>query len=121
MKDFGGAVLVARNGKILLKKGYGLANYELGVANTPDTKFQIASVTKTFTTGAILMLQEQGGLSLKDSLSKVLPDFPNGDKIKIFHLLAGLNTTRRMLILSGRITTSAFWGLIVNQRCHWVE
>ena len=87
MKDFGGAVLVARNGKVLLRKGYGFANYEFGITNTAETKFQIASVSKTFTAAAIVMLEHEGRLGFKDPLSKFLPDFPSGDKIKISHLL----------------------------------
>ena len=53
-------------------KGYGLANRELDVANTPDTKFQLASVSKQFTALCILILQEQGKLKVDDSVAKYL-------------------------------------------------
>lgn len=87
MKDFSGTVLIAKNGKILVRKGYGMANYELGTPNSSQTKFHIASLSKTFTAAAIVLLEKQGLLGFDDPLSKFLPDFPNSDKIKISHLL----------------------------------
>jgi hypothetical protein len=66
---FSGAILMAKAGKVLLSKGYGMANYELGVLNTSKTKFQIASISKTFTAAAILILEERGKLKLTDTLS----------------------------------------------------
>jgi CubicO group peptidase (beta-lactamase class C family) len=85
--DFTGAVLVAKRGEIVLSKGYGHANDDLGVPNTPQTKFRIASLTKPFTAMAIMQLQEQNLLSVQDPLSKYIPDYPNGDQITIHHLL----------------------------------
>ena len=55
---FSGSVLMARSGKILLNKGYGMANLEYDAPNTPRTKFRVGSITKQFTATAILMLQE---------------------------------------------------------------
>jgi CubicO group peptidase (beta-lactamase class C family) len=83
----GAAVLVAKDGKVLFKKGYGYANLEHHVPVTPETKFRIGSITKQFTAAAILQLQEQGKLSVTDSLSKFIPDFPRGDEVKLHHLL----------------------------------
>lgn len=54
-----GSVLIAQNGNILISKGYGMANYELDVPNTPQTRFRIASITKQFTAMAIMQLQEK--------------------------------------------------------------
>src|SRR5216684_8042502 len=51
---FSGSILIAKGGKVLLIKGYGMANYELSVPNTPQTKFHLASVSKTFTAAAIM-------------------------------------------------------------------
>ena len=65
---FSGTVLIAQKGKIVLSKGYGMANYELDVPNTPETKFRLGSVTKQFTAMAILHLQEQGKLKVKDTI-----------------------------------------------------
>jgi CubicO group peptidase (beta-lactamase class C family) len=87
---FHGAVLVAKDGKVLFKKGYGMANIELGVPQTPEMKFQIGSITKQFTATAIMQLQEKGLLSLDDPITKHLPDYPKetGDSITIHHLLS---------------------------------
>jgi CubicO group peptidase (beta-lactamase class C family) len=88
MNRFSGSVLIARKGEILLKKGYGMANYEHNVPNTPQAKFRIASLTKSFTALAVLQLQEQGLLNINDSIGKFIPDYPNGDKITVHHLLS---------------------------------
>jgi len=84
---FTGSVLIAKGGKILLSKGYGMANYSDNIANTSTTKFKLASVSKQFTALAIVMLQEKGKLSVEDKLSKYIPDYPKGDSITIHNLL----------------------------------
>ena len=84
---FSGVVLVAKDGKVLLSKAYGMANVELDVPNKSNTKFRIGSITKSFTAMAILQLQEMGLLNLQDPLSKYISDYPNGDEITISHLL----------------------------------
>ncbi len=84
---FSGSVLIAQGGKVLLSKGYGMANLELGVPNTPQTKFRLGSVTKQFTAMAIMQLQEKGLLNVNDPIIKYIPDYPNGEKITIHHLL----------------------------------
>jgi len=86
-KNFTGAVLIARGETVLASKGYGEANYALHVANTPATRFHIASISKPFTAAAVLLLEQQGKLSREDKLSRYLPDFPHGDEITLFHLL----------------------------------
>ncbi|HXO19907.1 MAG TPA: serine hydrolase [Thermoanaerobaculia bacterium] len=84
----GAAVLVEQGGRIVLRKGYGLANLEHGIPVTPETVFEVGSVTKQFTAAAILMLQERGKLSLSDDLTKFLPDYPiQGKKVTIENLL----------------------------------
>lgn len=75
-RDFSGVVLIARDGKILFVRAYGMANLEHDVPNTIDTKFRLASITKQFTAAAILILQERGKLSVNDSICKYLPDCP---------------------------------------------
>jgi CubicO group peptidase (beta-lactamase class C family) len=87
LRWFSGSVLVAKGGKILASKGYGMANYELDVPNGPQTKFRLGSDTKQFTAMAIMQLQEQGKLKAEDPIKKFLPDFPNGETITIHHLL----------------------------------
>jgi len=84
----GASVIVVKDGKVILRKGYGMANLELGVPVEPDMVFRLGSVTKQFTAVAILMLAERGKLSLDDDLTKFLPDYPTkGQKISIEHLL----------------------------------
>jgi CubicO group peptidase (beta-lactamase class C family) len=84
----GAAVLVAKDGQVLLRKGYGLANLELGVPIQPDMVFELGSITKQFTAAAILLLQERGQLSVDDEITRFLPDFPtHGQKITLHHLL----------------------------------
>lgn len=85
--DFSGAVLIAKAGEVVFSRGYGYANDDLGVLNTPQTKFRIASLAKSFTSMAIMQLQEQGLLSVRDPLSRFIPDYPDGNKITIHHLL----------------------------------
>jgi len=87
LKKFSGSVLIAKDNEVLLNKGYGMANYEHDVPNMPYTKFRIGSVTKQFTAMAIMILQERGLLNLDDTLDQYIPDFMNGDKITIHHLL----------------------------------
>jgi CubicO group peptidase (beta-lactamase class C family) len=85
--NFSGAVLVARKGRVLFRHSYGMANYELQVPNSPETRFHIASVSKPLTAAAILQLEEQGRLSLADHVSRFVPTFPNGDRITLDNLL----------------------------------
>ena len=85
--NFTGVVLVARGDSVLLEKGYGLANPELGAANSPRSRFHIASVTKAFTAAAVLLLEERGRLHTADPVSRYLPGYPNGEKIRLEHLL----------------------------------
>jgi CubicO group peptidase (beta-lactamase class C family) len=73
---FSGAVLLARDGQVIESRGYGMANIELGVPNSPETVFRIGSVTKQFTAMAIVLLQERGKLSVNDSICKYLVDCP---------------------------------------------
>src|SRR5690606_16819389 len=84
----GAAVLVAKGGKIIYKKAFGMANLELNVPMQVDNVFWIASIGKQFTAVAILQLMEQGKLNLQDEITKFIPDYPTqGNKITIEHLL----------------------------------
>ena len=84
---FMGSVLVSRQGEILLNKGYGMANLEYDLPNTPQTKFRLASLTKQFTAAAILQLQGQDLLDVNDRVATYLPDYPHGEQITIAQLL----------------------------------
>lgn len=86
---FNGSLLVAEGGEVIFKKGYGFANMEWQLPNTPDTKFRIASITKGFTAMLVLQLVEQGKLTLEGKITDYLPDYrrDTGDKITLHQLL----------------------------------
>lgn len=85
---FSGAVLVARDGHVLLSKGYGMANLEQDVPITSQTKFRLGSVSKQFNAMAIMILQERGKLSVLDSICRYVPDCPAAwQPVTIRHLL----------------------------------
>ena len=87
-KTFMGAVLVARGADVILSKGYGSANLEWDVPNTPATKFRLGSITKQFTAASILLLEERGKLNIDDPIKKYLTDAPAAwDRITIHNLL----------------------------------
>jgi len=84
----GAAVIVIREGKPVLAKGYGLADLEKKIPCTGNTNFRLASVTKQFTAVGVLILAEQGELSLEDHLLGFFPEFPKyGKAITVRHLL----------------------------------
>jgi CubicO group peptidase (beta-lactamase class C family) len=84
--QFMGAVLVARDGTVVLNKGYGKANLEWQVANSPTTKFRLGSLTKQITAACILLLEAQGKLKTGDPVKKYIPDAPAAwDQITIFN------------------------------------
>jgi CubicO group peptidase (beta-lactamase class C family) len=86
-EGFWGAVLVSRGDAILHAAGYGMADIERNIPNTPEKKFRIASITKQFTAAAVLNLLEEGTISLSDSVVKFIPEFPNGERILIHQML----------------------------------
>ena len=87
--QFNGSALVTENGKVIFKKGFGMANMEWEIPNTPDTKFRIGSITKQFTAMLIMQLVEKGKLKLDGKITDYLPDYPKstGDKVTLHHLL----------------------------------
>jgi CubicO group peptidase (beta-lactamase class C family) len=85
---FAGAVLVARGSDVIVSKGYGLANVEWNIPNSPSARFRVASITKQFTAAAILLLEERGRLKIDDLVKTHLPEAPaTWDRITLFHLL----------------------------------
>jgi CubicO group peptidase (beta-lactamase class C family) len=87
--SFNGSVLVAEHGQVIFKKGYGLANMEWQIANQPDTKFRLGSITKQFTSMLIMQLVAEGKLHVEDKLSDVLPYYrkDTGSQVTLQHLL----------------------------------
>jgi CubicO group peptidase (beta-lactamase class C family) len=110
-KDFnaitkpGAAVAVMRNGEVVFKKGYGSANMEYDIPVTPSTVFHVASVSKQFTVYSILLLVQQGKLSLDDDIRKYIPEVPDfGKLITLRHLAthtSGMRDQWDLLSLAG--------------------
>ena len=101
----GCALGVVRDGKFVYEKGYGQASLELGVSITPHTVFDIGSTSKQFTATSILLLAQQGRLSLDDDIRKYIPELPDyGKKITLrsmLHHLSGLRDYIGLLNLAG--------------------
>lgn len=84
----GCAVGISQNGKVLLQRGYGMANLETGTPITPETVFESGSVAKQFTAAAVVLLALEGKLNLDDPVRKYIPELPEYDRpITIRHLL----------------------------------
>ncbi|HKP70076.1 MAG TPA: serine hydrolase [Pyrinomonadaceae bacterium] len=85
---FSGTILVARDGKPIFSKGYGMANYEWDIPNSPQTIFRLGSITKQFTSASIMLLQERGKLSTSDPICKYVTECPTAwEPITLKHLL----------------------------------
>ncbi len=101
----GASVAVIQDGKLAYQKGYGAANLEYGIAITPDTVFHVASVSKQFTAMALVLLEQEGKLSLEDDIRKYLTELPDyGHKIAIRNLLqhtSGIRDQWQTLALAG--------------------
>ena len=87
--QFNGSILVAENGRVIYKKGFGYANMEWKIPNDVDTKFRLGSITKQFTSTVILQLVEQGKIKLDGKITDYLPDYrkDTGDRVTIHQLL----------------------------------
>ncbi len=101
----GCTVGIIRNDSLIFSKGYGMANLEYSIPNTPGTIYHMASVSKQFTAYAIVLLASQGKLSLDDDIHKYLSWFPDlKEKITIRHLLnhtSGIRDQWQLLAISG--------------------
>ncbi|AWC59708.1 serine hydrolase domain-containing protein [Bacillus cytotoxicus] len=86
-KGFSGTAVVVKNGKVLLNKGYGLANQEKKIPNNSETTFYIGSISKAFVATAIMQLKDQNKLQTEDIVTKYIPGFPHGEGLKLSHLL----------------------------------
>ena len=88
-RQFNGTAIVAEGGTVIYKKGFGYANFEWEVPNTPDTKFRLGSVTKQFTAAVVLQLVNEGKVRLDAKLSEYIPEYPkaSADRVTIHQLL----------------------------------
>lgn len=121
----GCSLAVMQEGVILYQQGYGMANLEYSIPNTPATIFHVASVSKQFATAAILLLEGEGKLALTDDIRRYLPEMHNfGTPIQIQHLIhhtSGLRDQWELLIAAGWrmddvITLDDILGLLYAQR-----
>lgn len=104
----GVATLVYKDGKVLYRKAFGMANLELEVPMKPEHIFEIGSITKQFTAVSILMLLEQGKLNLEDEITKYIPDYPtNGKTITIHHLLNHTSGIKSYTSMGSFMSTAA--------------
>lgn len=87
--EFNGSVLVCESGNVIFNKGFGYANFEQKIPNTPATKFYIGSITKAFTDLMMLQMAEKGMINLDAKISAYLPEYPkpNADSVTIYNLM----------------------------------
>ncbi len=108
----GGVLAVVRDGQIVCQRGYGLANLEHGIPNTPQTVFHIGSVSKQFTAMAVALLEQEGRLSLADDVRRHVPELPDyGHTITLDHLVhhtSGLRDFCELLIMAGILEEDAY-------------
>lgn len=101
----GAAVAIVKDGAIIYKKGYGIANLEYDIPITPTSIFHIASISKQFTVFSLLLLEKQGKLSLDDDIRKYIPEVPDfGKTITLKHLAShtsGLRDQWNLLSMAG--------------------
>ncbi|HYG11978.1 MAG TPA: serine hydrolase domain-containing protein [Pyrinomonadaceae bacterium] len=108
----GCAVGVVKDGKLVYKRGFGMANLDYDVPNTPTTRFNLASVSKPFTAFSIALLAQQGKLSLDDDIRKYVPEMPKYDEtITIRHLIhhtSGIREFQALVLFGGLGTDNAY-------------
>ena len=106
--QFNGSVNVTRGDEVILSKGYGFADFEHKVANSPETRFRIGSMTKQFTSMAIMILQEQGKLKVTDTLGKHVSGIPETWKnLTVHQLLTHTSGIMHSWALPGFVNTMA--------------
>jgi CubicO group peptidase (beta-lactamase class C family) len=108
----GGAVGVVKDGRLVYKRGFGMANLDYDVPNTPSTLFNLASVSKPFTAFSVALLAQQGKLSLDDDIRKYVPELPKYDEtITIRHLIhhtSGIREYQALVLFGGLGTDNAY-------------
>lgn len=112
----GAAVIVVKDGRTLFRRAYGMADLELGVPLQPDMVFRLGSITKQFTAAAILMLAEEGKLSLQDPIEKHLAGYPTqGHVITIEHLLTHTSGIQSYTDMPGWMTSRIQGAMTVTE------
>ncbi|GAA4333415.1 serine hydrolase domain-containing protein [Flaviaesturariibacter amylovorans] len=119
----GAAVAIVKEGRVIFRKGYGMAHLDHDIPVTPRTVFNIASVSKQFTAFAVYLLESEGKLSFDDDVHRYISELPDyGTPIRIRHLLAhtgGLRDQAALLSLAGwsqdAVTTEQIMKLVTRQ------
>ena len=102
----GASVIAVKDGKVVYRGAVGMAQMELNVPLSPDSVFRLGSVTKQFTAVAILMLAEEGKLTLSDPITKFFPDYPaQGHVITVEHLLTHTSGIQSYTDIPGWMTS----------------
>lgn len=116
---FNGTVLVSKNNDVIYRKAFGYADFEKGEELMPESDFYLASVSKQFTTMAIMILKERGELSYEDKLSKFFPDYPSyADSITIRHMMthtSGIPDHYRLNAYKPGLSNQDVYELLVRQ------
>ncbi len=103
----GGVIGVIKDGRVIIKKAYGLADYDTKKPNTTSTLFNLASTSKQFTAAAVLLLAKEKKLSIMDDIRKYLPDFPDyGYTITIENLIhhtSGIKSSDVLCLMAGTL------------------
>ncbi len=112
----GASVIVVKDGRTVFRKALGMADIELGVPLQPDMVFRLGSITKQFTAVSILMLAEEGKLSLQDRIEKFLPGYPTqGYAITIEHLLTHTSGIQSYTDIPGWMTSKILAPMTVTE------
>jgi CubicO group peptidase (beta-lactamase class C family) len=118
---FSGAVLVARDGQVLLSRGYGMADREAGIPVSAETAFDIGSITKQFTAAAILKLEMEGKLNVAEPVSRWFPGVPaDRQAMTLHHLLTHSSGLRDGFGGDEEVATrDSLAGVILNSELLW--
>jgi len=114
----GVSVAVVKRGKTVLAKGYGFADLENDVPATAETVYRVGSITKQFTSAAIMRLAEQGKLSIDDTLQKFLPSFPTqGNRVTIRLCFLESRSAWTMSRMKSRPASAATGSVVIIKSC----
>lgn len=94
--NISGSVSVVQNNRTLFREGFGYADSSNNVLNQPATTYPIGSISKVFVATSMMMLQEQHKINIQDPVSNYIPNFPNGNNIKLYHFLTHTSGIQRL-------------------------
>ena len=118
----GATAIVVKDGRVVLRKAYGLANVELQAPMRPESVLALASLSKAFTAAGILKLAEEGRLSVGDEISRFLPNYPtHGSTITIEHLLTHTSGLNALSETSDLRAVNSQEGKLIDVLGDWVK